>query len=182
MKIRFNGEEAGPFDLIGGGPQGSQLGQLTYIVSSDDAASEVDDKDKFKYIDDLSTLELIYLTGILTEYDFINHVASDIGIDQKFLPPQSTQTQINNDNLVLWTEENKMKLNENKSNYMIFTRMREEFASRFTLNNKFLDKKEVTKILGMYISEKPGDWTTNTNQICKRSFSKVPMLSKFVKS
>ena len=56
----------------------------------------------------------------LTNYDFTNHVASDIGIDEKYLPTESLQTQKNMDLLSIWTKENLMKLNEAKTKYLIF--------------------------------------------------------------
>ena len=45
--------------------------------------------DRFKYIDDLCVLQLILLSGLLMDYNFSQHVASDIGIDEQFLPPDT---------------------------------------------------------------------------------------------
>ena len=43
---------------------------------------------RFKFVDDLSALEKLNLILLgLSSYNFWKHVASDIGIDQKFLPP-----------------------------------------------------------------------------------------------
>ena len=50
-------------------------------------------KDRFKYIDDLSLLQLVCLSGLLMDYNFYHHVASDKGIDQQYLPPESYPTQ-----------------------------------------------------------------------------------------
>ena len=49
-----------------------------------------------------------------------------------------------------------MQLNEEKSNYIIFTKAREEFAARHTLNEKLLERKKVTKIVGVFLEEKGG--------------------------
>ena len=56
MKVRFNGEESEFFDLVGGGPQGTLLGQLEYLVLSNDNADCVSEEDRFKYIDESSSL------------------------------------------------------------------------------------------------------------------------------
>ena len=40
-----------------GGPQGSLIGQLIYVISSDDAAEEIPEEDKFKNIDDISAVD-----------------------------------------------------------------------------------------------------------------------------
>ena len=87
--LKFNGEESEFLDLIGGGPQGMLIGQLEYLVLGNDNADCVQPEDRFKYIDDLTLLQLVCLAGLLTEYSFDDHVASDIGIGQSFLPAAS---------------------------------------------------------------------------------------------
>ena len=84
--MKFNGEESDFLTLIGGGPQGTLIGQIMYLVQSNDNANSVDPKDRFKYIDDLSILQIVSLAGLLTSYNFRSHVASDVGIDQLYLP------------------------------------------------------------------------------------------------
>jgi hypothetical protein len=93
MKVKFNGEMSAFLTLIGSGPQGTLLGGLEYLVQSNDNADIVPEEDRFKYIDDLSVLQLICLSGLLVEYNFFEHVASDIGIDDQYLPAASYQTQ-----------------------------------------------------------------------------------------
>ena len=83
MRVKFNGEVSKILTLIGGGPQGTLLGGLEYMAQSNDNAEIVPTQDRFKFIDDLSILNLVLLSGLLVEYDFFNHVASDIGISQK---------------------------------------------------------------------------------------------------
>ena len=120
----------------------------------------VETEDGYKYIDDLEVVELVALAGILIEYNFDEHIASDVGIDQKFLPTDKCRTQQINNNRTRWTKDNKMKLNEAKSNYMIFTRL--------FLNGIKLDQVKVTKLLGIWISEDLS-WEYNTKQICKKA-------------
>ena len=49
---------------------------------------------RFKFVDDLSILEKLNLILVgLSEYNFRNHVASDIGVNQKFLSPSNIQSQ-----------------------------------------------------------------------------------------
>ena len=61
--MKLNGEESEVKSLIGGSHQGTLLGQLLYIGGSDDAASEISDEDKYKYIDDLKIIELVSPAG-----------------------------------------------------------------------------------------------------------------------
>ena len=177
MKVKMNSKESKIKDLIGGGPQGSQIGQLTYLVSSDECPQDVDTDDGYKYIDDLEVLELVFLAGILIDYDFTTHIASDVGIKDKFLPPYQCKTQSINNRIASWTSDNKMKINESKSNYMIFTRCQQPFSTRLTMNNVKLDQVRVTKLLGMWISDDLS-WERNTREICKKAYSRMPILTK----
>ena len=85
MQVKMNQKTSASYDLIGGSPQGSLIGQLLYIIGSDDVAEEVPEEDKYKYVDDLACLEAVTTTGKLSEYDFSEHVPSDITICQKYL-------------------------------------------------------------------------------------------------
>ena len=152
MKVRFNGEESEFLGLIGGGPQGTLIGQLEYLVLSNNNADIVSDDDRYKYIDDLTLLQLVCLAGLLTDYNFTNHVASDISIGQSFLPADSYSTQDHLNFVANWSDEHLVKLNEEKCNYMVFTRSREDFSTRLTVNNCTLEKKSLSKILGIWIS------------------------------
>ena len=55
-----------------------------------------------------------------------------------------------------------MLLNEAKSNYMIFSRSQEKFATRLTLNNVLLERLNVSKILGIWIADDL-TWSKNTS-------------------
>ena len=70
-----------------------------------------------------------------------------------------------------------MKINELKSYYLVFTRSKQNFATRFTINNKYLERLNVTKVLGVWISEDLS-WAKNTQEILKKGYSRVSFLSK----
>ena len=146
MRVNFNGEVSELFSLIGGGPQGSLLGQTEYLVQSNDNADNVAPDDRFKYIDDLSVLQLLCLSGLLVDYDFFNHVASDVGVEQRFLPPTNFGTQECLDEISRWTDINLMKLNAAKCDYMVFSRSEEDFATRLTINDTKLNRVSESKI------------------------------------
>ena len=177
MKVKFNGQESEVLPLIGGGPQGTLLGQLMYLVQSNGNANMVDPEDRFKYIDDLSILHIVCMAGLLSSYNFHLHVASDIGVDQLFLPPVNYQTQAHLDAITDWTDNNLMKLNEAKSSYMIFSRTKAKFVTRLNLNGVKLDQMSTTKLLGIWITEDL-NWGKNTQEICKKAYSRMSMLSK----
>ena len=177
MKVKFNGELSDFLALIGGGPQGTLLGQTEYLVQSNDNAEEVPEDDRFKYIDDLSILQLICMTGLLIDYDFQKHVASDIAINAKFLPPESYEMQRNINQISNWTSNNLMKLNPSKCNYMIFSRCKENIATRLSIGNTILERKKAQKILGVTISDDIS-WSQHCQEICRKAYSRMSMLTK----
>ena len=173
MTVKFNGEESSLISLCGGFPAGSVIGQDCYLVASDSSAQDVSEDDRFKYIDDLEILELVLLTGILEDYDGVSYVPSDLPLDHQFLPGSSTLTQTNLDNIAKWTFDNKMLLNPDKCSYMLFSRSKEQFITRLTVNSNKIDQKHVAKILGCWVDEDAGKWVTNTSP-CKCASWPIP--------
>lgn len=177
MQVRFNGKLSSEHSLIGGGPQGTLLGQLEYIVQSNDVADCVDEEDRFKYIDDLSILELISLAGVLTEFDCIQSVPSDVGVGDEYLSPESYRTQNRIKQIAAWTKDNLMEVNEKKTNYMIFTRVMVNFTTRLRINNTYMERVEEAKVLGVWLTSDL-TWGKNTKELVKKSFAKIGMLTK----
>ena len=177
MQVKFNGEISKILTLIGGGPQGTLVGGIEYLVQSNDNADIVQPEDRFKYIDDLSVLQLVLLSGLLVEYNFHQHVASDIGVDMKYLPAKTYGTQDHLNYISNWTDANLMKLNEAKCNYLVFSRTQENFATRLTVNNVYLEHIQVTKLLGVWISEDMS-WDRNCKEICMKAYSRLSLITK----
>ena len=68
------------------------------------------------------------MTDVLLEHDFRADVVSDMAIGQRFLPASATKTQSYPEGVSIWTKENLMKLNLDKSKYTLHTRTKEDFA------------------------------------------------------
>ena len=144
MKVKFNGEMSEVLALIGGSPQGTLIGQTEYLIQSNDNADIVSPEDRYKYIDDLSVLTLVCLSGLVTEYNFHEHVASDVGTNQLYLSSNTYTMQEKLTFISNWTDENLMKLNERKCNYMIFSNSEIEFATRLSVKNSKIDQLKET--------------------------------------
>ena len=69
------------------------------------------------------------MTGILHDYDIYSHVASDVPLDHQFLNPADTQVHSQLDQLPLCTEQNLMKLNPEKCDYIILSRAQQDLLS-----------------------------------------------------
>ena len=177
MTVKFGSSVSSVHDLPGGGPQGALVGGIEYMVNSNDNADFVEDEDKFKYVDDLSILEFVCLAGLLCEYNFKLHVASDVGIDSYFLPPQNIQMQDHLDSISSWTRKNLMVLNERKSKYIIFNRAQADFNTRLTLNNTNIEQVHEARVLGVVLTDDL-KFERNTQDICKRAFARISMITK----
>ena len=64
MSVKWHGCRSDPKDIHGGGPQGATLGLLEYMSQSNHSANCVDVKDRFKFVDDLSILEIVNLLTV----------------------------------------------------------------------------------------------------------------------
>ena len=177
MEVKMNQHSSKSHDLIGGSPQGSILGQLLYIIGSDDVAEQVPEEDKYKYIDDLAVLDAVNIIVNLREYDFLHHVPSDIPPEQRFLAPSTFKSQGINDQVSEWTIANKMKINEGKSKYIIFSRSKEDFATRLTMNGQPIERVEELIHLGVWISSDLS-WDKHVSELCRRAYPRVRMLTK----
>ena len=77
--------------------------------------------DKIKYLlDSPEKLSSLNVRETLTEYNVHNHVPSDIAIGERFLAQDAFKSQSYNDSIAMWTSDNKMKIHEKKSKYMVF--------------------------------------------------------------
>ena len=109
MSVKWNGVLSRPQPLPGGGAQGGQLGQLEYLSQSNKNVKFLSDEEKYKFIDDLSVLEMInlVLSGV-SSYNFKHHVASNIGIHGQYLPTSNIHSQTYLDKINQWTEDNQI--------------------------------------------------------------------------
>ena len=60
---------------------------------------------------------------------------------------------------------------------MIFSRSEQDFSTRLTVNGTKLERVEVSKILGLYISDDLS-WSRNCTEICKQAYSRLSMLTR----
>ena len=177
MTVKFGGTNSSTHNLPGGGLQGTLLGGIEYLVNTNDNTDFIDDDDKYKYVDDLSILEFVCLAGLLCEYNFRLHVASDIAIDSYFLPPHSLKTQEHLNKIGNWTQNNLMMLNKSKSKYIIFNRAQADFNTRLEIDGTKPEQVHEVKLLGVLLTDDL-KFERNTQDICKRAFARLSMITK----
>lgn len=179
MIVKWHGCKSKPKNINGGGPQGSIFGILEYLSQSNDNADMVPSSDRFKFVDDLSTLEIIELISIgLSHYNLKKHVPSDILTSNLYLPSEKLKTQQWLTEINKWTEENKMLLNESKTKAMVFNFTRDyQFSTRLKLKGQTVENIKSTKLLGTIISDDL-KWNLNTNSIIRKANTSMEILRR----
>ena len=96
-------------------------------------------------------LEILNLISVgISSYNFRQHVASDFGINQQFIPSENIKSQEYMDKISEWTDSKKMNLNVEKSNVMIFNETKNyQFATRIQLNETILEIVKEQNYLGL---------------------------------
>ena len=80
-------------------------------------------------------------------------------------------------NLEQWNPQNLCEVNEQKSNFIICSRTKDNFTTRLGLNNQTIDRLNSIKLLGLWITEDLS-WNVNTQNMCKRAYMRMSMLGK----
>lgn len=177
MKVKWNNKFSSSRNLPGGGPQGGTLGIVEYKSNTNKNTDFLSGEEKFKYIDDLSILEVInlILAGI-SSYNVKEQVPSDIQIGHKFVHSSNFKTQGYIEKISKWTEENQMKLNCRKSNYMIFNFSKSyQFNTRLEMENNLLSQVKEVCLLGVKISDDL-KWHKNTSSLINRCYQRMAIL------
>ena len=179
MKVKWHGVLSSLRDMPGGGPQGCHMGQLEYSSQSNDSGACVDPQDRYKFVDDMSLLEIINLiTCGISSYNFRNHVASDIATDQKFLPSENILSQSNLDSVKEWTDEQVMRLNKEKNKDIVFNFTRNyQFSTRLYIEESLIEIVDQTKLLGTVITADL-TWWENTNCITVKAYQRLGILRR----
>ena len=141
MSVKWHGCRSVPIKIHGGGPQGATLGILEYLSQSNKNADLVKVSDRFKFVDDLTVLEIINLLTIgITSYNIKQHVPSDIPVHNQYIPATTLESQNILEEINKWTKNQKMQLNEKKTKNMIFNFSKKyPFATRIRLNDQTIE-------------------------------------------
>ena len=178
MTIKWHGCQSKTRKINGGGPQGATFGIWEYLSQSNENANCVDRDDRFKFMDDLTILELVNLTTIaITQYNMNDHVPSDISSDHnQFIHPSQLKSQENLEKINNWTKTQKMKLNTKKTKNMIFNfTTKKQFNTRMKLDDEIVETVSSTKLLGTIITNDL-KWNLNTASLVKKANARMVLL------
>ena len=113
MMVKWHGKLSQIKKLNGSGPQGSTIGLLEYLAQSNDNSNCVDPDLRFKFIDDLSILEVVNLVTVgISSFNSKLQVPNDIPDHNGYIDPSNLKSQSYLNEISQWTTDHKMKLNE----------------------------------------------------------------------
>ena len=177
MIVKYKSAISTERELPGGGAQGTLIGPIEYACQSNKSANVVDPSRRYKFVDDLTTLEIAMLASKVLSYNFHNHVASDIGTENKFIEGQDLKTAVTAQHIY---ENQKMALNSKKTKYMIINYTKDfQFNTRLFIENTLLDCISQIRLLGVELTSDLS-WKTNTESIVKKSFARMSLIRKLV--
>jgi hypothetical protein len=94
MSVKWHGCRSAPRKKPGGGPQGATIGLLEYLSQSNNSSDIVNERERFKFLDDLSILEIVNLLTVgLTSFNLKVQVPSDIAAHNQYIPADNLKSQ-----------------------------------------------------------------------------------------
>ena len=94
MSVKWHGCRSAPRKMPGGGPQGATMGLLEYLSQSNNSADIVSESERFKFLDDLSILEIVNLLTVgLTSFNLKVQVPNDIAAHNQYIPTDKLKSQ-----------------------------------------------------------------------------------------
>ena len=155
------------------------IGLLEYLAQSNNSADIVSESERFKFLDDLSILEIVNLLSVgLTSFNLKMQVPNDVASHNQYIPSQNLKSQQWLDWISEWTKNQKMLINKQKSKCMIFNFTDKfQFSTRLAINDEPIEVINSTKLLGTIITSDLR-WEENTSQIVKKSNARMELLRR----
>ena len=182
MKVKWHGKMSSIRELKGGGPQGSTFGIWEYLSQSNDNANCISESDRFKFVDDLSFLEIIHLLSAgLATYNVRAHVTSEIPTHNQLIIGKHLKSQNHLKVINDWTKKKKMRLNIKKTKNMIFNFSKKyQFTTKLFVGDENIEVVKDTKLLGTIITDDL-KWSKNTKEIVRKSYQRMQILNNAAK-
>ena len=197
MVVRYQGETSSLKDLPGGGPQGTLLGLLLFLVLINDAGfvnqenkvgQHVTSRRNFraanllhlKYVDDLTMAEAIKLKEKLISVPESERPLPDTyhARTGHVLPEENSEVLKQLKETESYATENKMKVNYKKTKVMLFNNCKKwDFMPKMEMEGHQLELAEEMKVLGVVLRSDM-KWSSNTKYIVDKAYSRLWMIRR----
>ena len=139
-----------------GVPQGSVLGPLLFLIYINDLPNATNLTETVLFADD---------TSIFYSHSNITHLIATLN------------NELNNINI--WMKANKLSVNIEKTNYIVFKSRQKKINDNFALfyDTKLLKQKHDVNFLGVYIDENL-NWKPHINHVCNKISKSIGILYK----
>ena len=177
MKVKWHGLVSNTRKLPGGGAMGASLGNWEFLSQTNNNADCIPQDDRFKFVDDLSTLEIINLITIgLSSFNTKNQVPSDIPTHGQYINPGNLKSQEYLNKINDWSERHKMIISEKKTKAMIFNFTDNyKFTTRLQVKENNVEIVDKMKILGTIVNNTLS-WDENCNHLIKKVNARMQLL------
>ena len=177
MIVKWRGLMSEMKSLPGGAAMGSSLGVYSFMSQSNSIGNTVPVDDRYKFVDDMTIMEKISLVNVgLATYNVKSHVPSHIADHNQIIPSEHLKSQQYMEDIKMWTDENKMKLNEKKTKNMIFNfSTNKQFCTEIKVNGEVIETVNEARLLGTIISSDL-KWEANTKYLVKDSNKRLRLL------
>ena len=179
MRVKWQGKIWTVSKMPGSGPQGATFGLEEYLSQTNNITDCVPNKDRFRWIDDCSILEIVNLLTIgLSSYNIKYHVPNDIPVHNQYIDPEKLTSQRYLDIININTKQQKMKMNQTKTKNLIFNfSKKHQFTTRLQLNDENVQVVNQTKLLGTIICDSLS-WDATIKDIVRKSYCRMEILRK----
>ena len=156
---------------------GASLGNWEFLSQTNDNADCVPVDDRFKFVDDLTILEVINLLTIgLSSFYAKSQVPSDIPEHGQFVQSDNLKSQDYLNQINAWTEDHKMVISEKKTKAMIFNFTNKfQFTTRLQLKGKNVEVVDQMRILGTVVKSDLS-WDENCRVIIKKVNARMQLI------
>ena len=139
----------------------------------------VSESERFRFLDDLSILEIINLLAVgLASFNIKGQVPNNLHTHNQIIPSQNLKSQQWLDEISSWTTNHKMKINCEKTKTMIFNFTdKYQFGTELKIDGSLIEEIDSTLLLGTIIS-KDLNWDQNTAHLVKKANSKMELLRR----
>ena len=137
MQVKWHGKFSESRKMPGSGAIGSNLGNLEFDSQTNKNANCVPEENRFKFVDDLTTLEVVNLLNIgISSLNVKTQVPNDLPTHGQFVNSKELKSQVYLNEINRWTENQQMIISSKKTKAMVIN---------FTNNLQFHTRLQLKK-------------------------------------